>query len=81
MLDELVEVERLGPGREDLRVVVVLSELDTQVGDVVDEHRLNAVAAVARDAEYRQSAQRPGHVVDEDVAGSVEERGSDDRVS
>ena len=79
-LDELPVRPALRPGGVERHVVRPLAGLDRQACDIGHRDGLDVEPSVTGDEEHRHPAQRPGDVVDEDVAGPVRERGPDDRV-
>ena len=79
-MDQLLEGENVGAGGIDDLIRSQKSGLDQQRGVVAHVHRLQPVAAVARDPEHREVPEQPGDVVDQHVALAKEQGGTDDRV-
>src|SRR5207237_8926775 len=76
--NEVREGEGLGPDGVDDRAGRRRGRLQRDAGDVLDDDRLDGIAAVAPDPEDRQMAEQPGDVVDQDVALAADDSRPDD---
>ena len=79
-LDEGAVGEGFGADGVDGDVGGFLAEGDGEGGEVIDVDGLEAVEAVAEDAEEGEFAEDPGDVVDEDVMVAEEDGGAEDGV-
>src|SRR5262249_3929596 len=77
---QLTVSERFWADRVDESVPRLAPLLDREFGEVIYIDRLKAVPPVPEDAEHRESAQRPGDVVDQDVLPAEEHRRAQDCV-
>jgi hypothetical protein len=78
--DEGAVGKRLGAQGVEETVAGGLSFGDGEGGEIGDVDRLEAVGAASEEQEDREAAEQEGDVVDEDVAGAEEHRGSEDGV-
>jgi hypothetical protein len=77
-VDEVAVGQRLGTGRIEHQAGRPGGRIDADPGHVLHVDRLDRVPTQARQPVDRESAKRPGEVVDEDVARAVGERRADD---